>query len=174
MRIAGGGFALLLRSANCYKTAYRLPLAPYPMFQAPPNLLTNCLVLTAAVGVSLAGFVSDPPCHCGGNEPEQQAAACPHCQPSVAAPSGCATAACCQQGDCDCPCCEGSPVDQPLIMLVEGSLSPTDISDSLFFSSCWTSFDLPTAMPATGGWRRAELWATTSGPRLAKLCRWLI
>ncbi len=135
--------------------------------------LNTILALTAAMGVALAGFMGYPPCECTTfHEAAARPAACPHCHSAEANPTDCHGSSGCSDDDCGCPCCHGSPADQPLVVETDNSIAPHDLEHLLNApASDW--FSPPTATIATGGWRE-EFTATSANLRLAKLCRWLI
>ena len=79
--------------------------------------------------------------------------ACPHCRAAADLPSDCCDGECSSRGDCECPCCDRTPADQPLMLVENSSASGIQLDDLLLAAPAWNSITPPNASPATGGWR---------------------
>lgn len=143
------------------------------MHRMRQKLVTTGVVWITAVGLSLAVFATRPPCACVNHAPAV-ASACQHCQPSADHRTACCGSASGNHHGCECPCCEGSPADQPLTLASTAGPSPSDAGEWLDLGApAAYFFELPDALTATGGWR-SDLAAVRPAPCLTKLCRWII
>ncbi len=140
------------------------------MHSSRRNQLTRCLAIGAAVGVSLCGFASRPPCAC---VLEASANRCPHCPSCILGHGDNATQACYHQDNRDCPCCDGTPADQPFRPANAGEPSLVDAVGLHFFAPEGAWLEPLVVLTATGGWR-VDVAAAWTRPQLAQLCRWII
>ncbi|MCO6046399.1 hypothetical protein NG895_21080 [Aeoliella sp. ICT_H6.2] len=141
------------------------------------HLLRVCLVWATALGLSLSVFATRPPCACSLERPQPEVPACPHCaQASHNAPAS--PDSCCQQGchsydDCECPCCNSTPADQPLRLDSASEPQLVPLSTSFFTGAVQQHLLLANPIAAAASWRSGQ-FVGYEPPRLAKLCRWII
>lgn len=136
-----------------------------------PQLLTSCLVWTAALGLSCTALASRPICTCWHEVQEHALPVCPHC-------SQVKQHECCQQvgngeDDCECPCCLSTPADQPLRLDSANQPLPEQLSGPALLETSFRSISTMDPAVATRGWRYGQL-VGYDPPRLATLCRWNI
>jgi hypothetical protein len=128
------------------------------------------------MGLSLSVFANRPPCACALPEAAASTPACPHCA-KVETESPTANK-CCQgkhgvETDCECPCCDSSPADQPLVLSAATVVLPVGADLALFVDTADYSLPALQASFATRGWRERQL-VLHEAPRLERLCRWII